>query len=146
LHSPTAFFIAILRWCFNRMHKKENGLAIIRKPKKRYLYGVQLWNVQRKSVEKLRSYKLLYKKQIVLHHSSIFLVNNEYLWTSGMVSDCKQEFTWCSINEKVPHSMNASLKCIAVDLNNYHIKTFNCNSKQYFACEVNQMTTWWFLI
>jgi len=69
-------------------------------------------------------------------------VENEYLWTSGMVSDCKEEFSWCSINKKDSYPVDTSLKdtkCLAMELTNMRMKSFNCSAKMYFACEVIKM-------
>jgi len=68
-------------------------------------------------------------------------VKNEYLWTSGMISNCKNEFSWCSINKKVRfHSSfyqnGDGTKCLAVELNNLEMTHFNCSKEMYFACEV----------
>jgi len=68
-------------------------------------------------------------------------VKNEYLWTSGMISNCKDKFSWCSINKKVRfHSSfyqnGDGTKCLAVDLDTVAMTHLNCNKEMYFACEV----------
>jgi len=71
----------------------------------------------------------------------ILSVNGEYLWTSAIVSDCKDEFTWCAINEKVTANWEVDrflegTKCLAVTFDQMTPKSFNCSSKKLFACEV----------
>jgi len=66
-------------------------------------------------------------------------VDKEYLWTSGMVSDCKEKFTWCSVDKKVEDSLEQNdirEKCLAVELNSGGLKSFRCSKEMLFACEV----------
>jgi len=69
---------------------------------------------------------------------NILSVHLEYLWTSAIVSDCKLEFTWCAINEKVVDHvfLEDYSKCLAVDLFEMELRNFNCTEKKFFACEV----------
>jgi len=68
-------------------------------------------------------------------------VEDQYFWTSGMVSDCKQGFSWCSVNQEIPKHQKLSLKdggnCIAFDPLKRDMRSFNCTERLYFVCEVS---------
>jgi len=58
-----------------------------------------------------------------------------------MISNCKDEFSWCPFNKKVHyhngfHRNEDGTKCLAVELNNLGMTNLNCSKEMYFACEV----------
>jgi len=78
--------------------------------------------------------------------TKLLSVEMEFLWTSGIVSNCAQGFSWCSINQRVDPKMNKTVdgtKFLAVkfpytntDLDPVIVRSFNSSTKFYFACEV----------
>jgi len=80
---------------------------------------------------------------LVLERIKLLSVENEFLWTSGIVSNCAEEFSWCSVNQKVDPEMATTVdgtKFLAVSLplntESAQVRSFNSSTKLYFACEV----------
>jgi len=72
-------------------------------------------------------------------------VKEEYLWTSGMAVDCKESFSWCSINQKIDFDaidvnvdLTATGNCLAVvfSQDDSIFERIDCDKKLLFVCEV----------
>jgi len=57
-----------------------------------------------------------------------------------MISDCKENFSWCSLNQKVNISIFKREErvetCLAAEPPFTSLAGYNCEEKLYFACEV----------